>query len=84
MSHYLVKWRSLPYDESTWEVEVCQTLYSSSGQINFQKSADFSRGMHWCATQELTGLCSSSTTVVSYDLVVSHTKLLLIVLHLAF
>ena len=22
VSHYLVKWRSLPYDESTWEVEV--------------------------------------------------------------
>lgn len=23
VSHYLIKWRSLPYDESTWEVEVC-------------------------------------------------------------
>ena len=34
-----------------------------------------SRGMHRCATKELTGLCSSSVTVVSYDLVVSHTKL---------
>ena len=43
--------------------------------------------MHWCATKELTGLCSSSVTVVSYDLVISHTKLysiILTVLHLAF
>ena len=40
-----------------------------------RRGADFSRGMHWCATKVLTGLCSSSVTVVSYDLVVSHTKL---------
>ena len=40
-----------------------------------RRGADFSRGMHWCASKELTGLRSSSVTVVSYDLVVSHTKL---------
>ena len=40
-----------------------------------RRGTDFSRGMHWCATKELTGLSSSSVTVVSYDLVVSHTKL---------
>ena len=39
------------------------------------RGADFFRGMHWCATKELIGLCSFSVTVVSYDLVVSHTKL---------
>ena len=39
-----------------------------------RRGADFSRGMHWCATKELTELCSSSVTVVSYDLVISHTK----------
>ena len=45
--------------------------------------ADFPRGEHWCATKELTKHCSS-TTVVGYDLIVSRTKLLLTVLHLAF
>ena len=30
--------------------------------------------VHWCTSKELTKLCSSSVTVVSYDLVVSHTK----------
>ena len=45
-------------------------------QFSFdRRGADFSRGMHRCATKELTGLCSSSATVVRYDLVVSHTKL---------
>ena len=50
-----------------------------------RRVADFPGGMHWCATKKLTEHCSSSTTVVGYDLVVSHTKLLLsTVLHLAF
>ena len=40
-----------------------------------RRGADFSRGIHWCAAKELTGLRSSSVTVVSYDLVVSHPKL---------
>ena len=40
--------------------------------------------MHWCATKELTRLCSSSATVVGYDLVVSNTKLWLTVLNVAF
>ena len=40
-----------------------------------RRGVDFSRGMHWCVAKELTVLCSSSVTVVSYDLVVSHTKL---------
>ena len=48
------------------------------------RGADFSRGLHWCSTQELTGLCSSSVTVVSYHLVISHTKLRLTVSRLAF
>ena len=30
-----------------------------------RRGADFSRGMHWCATRELIGLRSSSVTVVS-------------------
>ena len=34
-------------------------------------------GVQWCATKELTKHCSSSTTVVGYHLVVSHTKLTL-------
>ena len=37
-------------------------------------SADLPMGIHGCATKELTEHCSSSTTVVGYDLVVSHTK----------
>ena len=41
-------------------------------------------GVHWCATKELTRLCSSSATVVGYDLVVSNTKLWLTVLNVAF
>ena len=49
-----------------------------------RRGTDFSRGMHCCATKQLTGLLSSSVTVFSYDLVVSHTKLWLTVLHLAF
>ena len=36
------------------------TMHYRGGQL---RGADFSRGMHWCAT------------VVSYDLVISHTKL---------
>ena len=36
-----------------------------------RRGADFSRGMYWCATKELTGLLSSSVTVVSYDLVLA-------------
>ena len=47
------------------------------GQINFHLTGGvqiFLRGVHWCATKELTG----------YDLVVSHTKLWLTVLQLAF
>ena len=39
-----------------------------------RRGADFSRGVHWCATKELTGLRLSSVTVVSYDLVISHTN----------
>ena len=53
-------------------------------QVNDRRGADFPRGGDWCATKELTEHCSSSVTVVGYDLVVSHTKLLLTVLHLAF
>ena len=45
---------------------------------------NFPGGMHWCATKELTGLHSSSVTVVSYNLVISHAKLWLTVSHLAF
>ena len=49
--------------------------YRGVGQFSCdRRGADFSRGMHWCATKELTELCSSSVTVVSYDLVISHTK----------
>ena len=52
------------------------TMHYRGGQfLSDWRGADFSRGIHWCATKELTGLCSSSVTVVSYDLVVSHTKL---------
>ena len=41
-----------------------------------RRDADFPRGVHWWGTiKELTGLCSSSFTVVGYDLVFSHTKL---------
>ena len=40
-----------------------------------RRGVDFPRGLHWCATKELSGHCSSSVTVVGYDLVVPHTKL---------
>ena len=57
------------------------------GRINFHLTGGvqiFLGVVHWCATKELTEHCSSFTTVVGHDLVVSHTKLLLTVLHLAF
>ena len=51
-------------------------MHYRGGQFSFdRRGADFSRGMHWCVTKELTGLFSSSVPVVSYDLVISHTKL---------
>ena len=51
-------------------------MHYRGGQFSFdRRGTDFSRGMHWCAIKELTGLCSSSVPVVNYDLVVSHTKL---------
>ena len=53
--------------------------FSSDG-----RGADFPSGVYWCATKELTGLCSSSNTVVGYDLVISHTKLRFTATHLAF
>ena len=46
--------------------------------INFHLTGGvqiFLGGVHWCATKELTEHCSSSTTVVGHDLVVSHIKL---------
>ena len=52
------------------------TMQYRGGQFSSdRRGADFSRGMHWCATKKLTGLCSSAITVASYDLVISHTKL---------
>ena len=51
-------------------------LHYRGGQFSSdRRGVDFSRGMHWFATKELTVLCPSSVTVVSYDLVLSHTKL---------
>ena len=52
--------------------------------LSDKRGADFPRGLDWYATNELTEHCLFSTTVVGYDLVVAHTKLLLTVLHLAF
>ena len=48
------------------------------GRINFHLPGGvqiFPGGVHWCATKELARLGSSFVTVVSYDLVISHTKL---------
>ena len=39
-----------------------------------RRGADFSMGVPWCANKELTKHCLSSTTIVSYDLVVAHNK----------
>ena len=58
-------------------------FFTGADQFSSDKrGADFPNRVHNCATKELTKHCSSSTTVVSYDLIVSHTKLLLPVLHL--
>ena len=58
---------------------------AGADQFSFdRRGTDFPRGVHCCATKELTEHFSSSTTVVGYVLVVSHTKLLLTVLHLPF
>ena len=35
--------------------------------------------LHWCTTKMLTGLCSFSANIVGFDLVVSHTKLRLVI-----
>ena len=42
-----------------------------------RRGADIPRGggVDWCATKKLTEICSSSATVVGYDLVISLTKL---------
>ena len=52
------------------------TMHYRGRQFSFdRRGADFSRGLHWCSTQELTGLRSASVTVVCYRLAISHTKL---------
>ena len=49
-----------------------------------RRGADFPSGMRLWATKELIEHSPSSTAIVGYDLVVSHTKLLLTVLDLPF
>ena len=42
------------------------TMYYRGAQFSSdRRGADFFGGMHWCATNELTGLRSSSVSVVS-------------------
>ena len=68
----------LAYERTTPDLVpvVRGTMLHRGGQFSSdRRGADFSRGVHWCATKELTGLRLSSVTVVSYDLVISHTKL---------
>ena len=46
----------------------CQQFLSGVDQFSSdRRGADFPRGVHYCATKELTGLCLSSVTVVGYE-----------------
>ena len=42
ITHYLVKWRSQPYEESTWEIEVKFTK-----QLKLLEIKSSSRGFNW-------------------------------------
>ena len=56
---------------------ICFLLFAGADQFSSdRRGADLGGGggVHWCATKELTEHCSSSVTVVGYDLVISHTN----------